>query len=239
MKTKYTIELREKALKLSDEIGNKKAAEELGINVKTLDYWRSVRKRQDDNKKQSKLSKVVYTKELNPKEELKNNPKITFQAAEEPIKDFKRGEIYYITQMPTVGCEIATGRPAVIVSNDNINKKLNTLEVIYLTTKLKSIAPEHVMIRSSGAIATTICEQVSTVDKTRFREYIGMCTPDEMKLIEKAILHSLGLDKYASDLMSDDQIISRITGIKAERDAYKDMYARLFDRYTQEVKRGK
>ena len=239
MKTKYTIELREKALKLSDEIGNKKAAEELGINVKTLDYWRSVRKRQDNKKKQSKLSKVVYTKELNPKEELKNNPKITFQAAEEPLKDFKRGEIYYITQMPTVGCEIATGRPAVIVSNDNINKKLNTLEVIYLTTKLKSIAPEHVMIRSSGAIATTICEQVSTVDKTRFREYIGMCTPDEMKLIEKAILHSLGLDKYASDLMSDDQIISRITGIKAERDAYKDMYARLFDRYTQEVKRGK
>ena len=55
MKTKYTIELREKALKLSDEIGNKKAAEELGINVKTLDYWRSVRKRQDDKKKTKQI----------------------------------------------------------------------------------------------------------------------------------------------------------------------------------------
>ena len=39
---KYSLELREKALKLSDSIGVQKAADELNINVKTLNYWRGV-----------------------------------------------------------------------------------------------------------------------------------------------------------------------------------------------------
>ena len=232
--------MREKALKLSDEIGNKKAAEKMGISSKTLDYWRGVRKREEEKRLKEKLSKVVVPNEINPVEELKDNSKITFQPAEEePPRQYNRGEIYYVTQKPTTGCEIATGRPAVIISNQTINKNLNTIEVVFLTTKVKSLVPEHTIIKSSGAIATTICEQISTIDKSRLREYIGECTPDEMKLIEKAVLHSLGLEKYASDLMGDDQIISRLTGIKAERDAYKDMYARLFERYTMEVKRGK
>lgn len=234
--SRYTKELRDKALKLSDEIGNKKAAAELGINVKTLDYWRCTRRREEEKKLKEKLSKVIPTNEINPTEELKDNPKISFQPVKEDIKNYERGEIYYVTQKPTTGSEIATGRPAVIVSNQSINKNLNTIEVVFLTTKVKSLAPEHIIIKSSGAIATTICEQISTIDKSRLREYIGMCTPDEMKLIEKAMLYSLGLEKYATNLMKDDQIISRITGIKAERDAYKDMYAKLFERYIQEVK---
>lgn len=225
--TKYSNELREKALKLSDEIGNKRAAVECGISIKTLDYWRGVRKRNEIKKK---LSKVIQPPKNDLKEELKDNNKITFQAAEEKPRIFKRGEIYYVNQMPTVGFEIATGRPAVIVSNQRINQRLNTIEVIFLTTKVKNLTPEHVIIKSSGAIATTICEQISTIDKRRIAEYIGTCTPEEMELIEKAMLHSLGLEKYVSDVMGDDQIVERIAKIKAERDAYRDLYDKLFDR---------
>lgn len=230
MAAKYSNELREKALKLSDEIGNKRAADECGISAKTLYYWRNVRNRNEIKKNQEKLSKVIQTPKNDLKEELKNNDKISFQASEKKPRTFCRGEIYYVIQKPTVGCEIATGRPAIIVSNDHINQNLNTIEVVFLTTKLKKLAPEHVTIKSSGTIATTICEQISTVDKSRLREFVGECTPDEMKMIEKAMLCSLGLEKYASNSMGDDQIVERIAKLKAERDAYCDLYDKLFDR---------
>lgn len=228
---KYSDDLRKRALKLSDEIGTKKAAEELEINFRTLEYWRGLRKREEAKKAAAKIGKIIQPEQqLDIQAELKDNPNITFQAAEKPERTFHRGEIYYVTQRPTVGSEIVSGRPAVIVSNNNINEKLNTVEVVFLTTRMKSIAPEHIIMRSSGATSTTICEQISTVDKSRFREYIGECTPDEMKQIDKALLHSLGLENYDSNLMSDEQVIYRLSTMKSDLDTYKKLYNDLLEK---------
>ena len=51
--THYTKEFREQAIKLSDEIGVKKAAEQLGIIYSTLADWR---KRRTDVNKSDKTS---------------------------------------------------------------------------------------------------------------------------------------------------------------------------------------
>lgn len=45
---KYDKEFKEQALKLSDEIGVKKAAEKLGIKYHTLADWRKIRKNKQD-----------------------------------------------------------------------------------------------------------------------------------------------------------------------------------------------
>lgn len=45
MATTYTQEFRGQSLKLSDEIGLKKAAERLGISYNTLSNWRQKRER--------------------------------------------------------------------------------------------------------------------------------------------------------------------------------------------------
>lgn len=42
--TKYSKEFKKEALKLSDEIGVKKAAQQLGLNYYTLADWRKLRK---------------------------------------------------------------------------------------------------------------------------------------------------------------------------------------------------
>ena len=42
---RYSKEFKEQALKLSDEIGLKKAVDQLGINYGTLAEWRKTRKR--------------------------------------------------------------------------------------------------------------------------------------------------------------------------------------------------
>ena len=53
----YTLEERQEALKLADEIGNKAAAERLDINLDTVYTW--IRK---DKKRRDKLQAVVQEK---------------------------------------------------------------------------------------------------------------------------------------------------------------------------------
>lgn len=45
---KYDKEFKEQALKLSDEIGAKKAAEKLGLKYHTLADWRKIRKNKQE-----------------------------------------------------------------------------------------------------------------------------------------------------------------------------------------------
>ena len=78
---KYSLELREKALKLSDEIGIQRAADELGVNVKTLNYWRGVRKRQELKKAEYKAKDAIKVEQIDCEKEIKNNPHITFESA--------------------------------------------------------------------------------------------------------------------------------------------------------------
>lgn len=110
---------------------------------------------------------------------------------------FYRGEIYYV--LPE-GCEIGSeqhsGRPGIIVSNDQNNKYSSTLEVVYLTTKEKKPLPTHIHIETARLPSTAICEQVFTVDKLRMNDYVGKLTKNEMSEIETGMLISLGLDSY-------------------------------------------
>lgn len=58
--TRYTKEFREQAILLSDEIGVKKAAEQLGIIYSTLADWR---KRRSDIKKPNKTAEPLTERE--------------------------------------------------------------------------------------------------------------------------------------------------------------------------------
>lgn len=105
----------------------------------------------------------------------------------------KRGEIWYIEKGFSVGSEQASGRPAVVISNDLNNTHSPTVEVVYLTTKPKHNLPTHVTIHSLSRISTALCEQITTVAVERIGNYCGRVTADEMEGIEAAVHISLGL----------------------------------------------
>lgn len=114
---------------------------------------------------------------------------------------FFRGEVYYVC--PTgneIGSEQHSGRPAVIVSNNQNNKNSSTLEIVYLTTREKRPIQTHVHINASGKLqeSTALCEQIFTVDKLRLNDYIGQLCDKEMQDIEFGLMVSLGLDNYLS-----------------------------------------
>lgn len=108
-------------------------------------------------------------------------------------RNAKRGDIYYIRGTYGTGSEQKGERPAIIVSNDTGNVHAPIVEVVYLTTKRKTIIPTHVYINSAQRPSIALCEQVVTVCKSRLERYIGSVTVAEMRRIDRALSVSLGI----------------------------------------------
>lgn len=233
---RYSQEEKENALDLAENIGYANAAERLNICYQTLYTW----KHQKEVAKKTLEPKLTepttnFVMKL-PKENPEPEPVIS-----EPVKpvpesrEFKRGEIYYIEEFPTTGGEQHSGRPAVIISNNQINRNLTTVEIVWLTTKINHVGPEYTIIKSSGRLAKALCSKITTIDKSKIGAYNGEVTPEEMERIEQCILNAFDMAKYNNQI-TDEQIISRLHDIKSERDAYENLYNKLFERFLQEFK---
>lgn len=123
------------------------------------------------------------------------------------MKNIKRGDIYYIYKTgETSGSVQQAGRPAVVVSNDAANASSNVVEVVFLTTQPKKTLPTHVCIRSTKRVSTALCEQISSISLERVGEYVCSCTEQEMRMVDIALLISLGIDiKDQTDAITDVQ----------------------------------
>lgn len=158
----------------------------------------------------------------------------------------KRGDIYFITRGYTEeGSEQRAGRPAIIVSNDKCNENSDVLEVVYLTTQPKNDLPTHVDIRSAPKSSIALCEQINSIYRDRFGEYLATCTEYEMALIDAALAISLDLkfdapkkEKAVVVPLPDNSAIkeklkereTEIVKISTERDTYKALYEGVLDR---------
>ena len=157
-----------------------------------------------------------------------------------------RGDIYYVFRDEThgsVGAEIVSGRPAIVVSNEHLNSTSSVVEVVYLTTQEKPDMPTHVTINSSHRTSTAICEQIQSVSRSRIGNYIGRCSDEELAKLNVALCASLELDGKQTATSSDVQESDRgaqesenpsaaleIAKLKAERDVYRQMYEDLVSR---------
>lgn len=107
--------------------------------------------------------------------------------------DIKRGDVWYVEKKnDTTGHEQWSGRPAVVVSSDKANRG-GTVEVVYLTTKVKPHSETHVAVFACNKLSTAICEQISTVDKRRLKRKRGEVCKGEMERIERAMAMSIGI----------------------------------------------
>lgn len=113
-------------------------------------------------------------------------------------KPYQRGQIYYVASDPSkpeIGTEIWSDRPGLIVSNDTLNDTNSAATVVYLSTSRKRKAsPLHVFVTSGARRAIALCEQLHTVDKSRFKQRIGQITEQEQANIDKALCMSLGIN---------------------------------------------
>lgn len=94
-----------------------------------------------------------------------------------------------------------TGRPAVIVSNNDINESQNMVEVVYLVEKPNESLPTHAKVRCHLP-STALCEQVVSVSKDRIDGFIRTCTDEEIEKINNGLSISLGITE-SDDTMAE------------------------------------
>lgn len=101
----------------------------------------------------------------------------------------KQYDIYLVNLDPTIGSEIQKTRPCVIISPDDMNKYLRTVQVAPMTTSPREY-PWRVTIvfrRKKGAIAP---DQIRTIDKQRLVKKVGALDTDYIRQL-KSILHEM------------------------------------------------
>lgn len=84
----------------------------------------------------------------------------------------KRYEIYLANLDPTIGSEIKKTRPVVIISDNMMNKMLDTVVACPLTTRLHPTWRSRIQIPCAGKSAEIAVDQIRTISKQRLTRKI-------------------------------------------------------------------
>ena len=114
-----------------------------------------------------------------------------------------RGEIYWLrNRVEGVGSEQGGMRPCVVVSNEKANTYSTMVTIVPLTTAEKKPLPTHAEINSAIESSIALCEQVNTISKNRLAQYIGECSEEEMRDIERGLRIQLSLMEKMSPIVT-------------------------------------
>ena len=109
------------------------------------------------------------------------------------IDEIKRGELYYADLSPVIGSEQGGVRPVLVVQND-IGNKYSPAAVTSQINKAR--IPTHIELSASEfglkKDSVVLLEQLRTLDKRRLKEKIGRLDIGRMKMVDSALLISLG-----------------------------------------------
>lgn len=88
---------------------------------------------------------------------------------------------------PTVGAEISKTRPCVVVSPDEMNEVLRTVNIVPVTSKFRDLPTRKLVraTRQSGLDSDSYAalDQIKTIDKTRAFRTRGRVSETELKEI--------------------------------------------------------
>jgi mRNA interferase MazF len=85
----------------------------------------------------------------------------------------RKGEVWWVDFDPSIGGEIQKMRPAVVVSNDVANARLNRVQVVPLTTNVERVFPGEAIVRFRDEARKAMANQIMTAAKQRFGRRIG------------------------------------------------------------------
>jgi mRNA interferase MazF len=119
-------------------------------------------------------------------------------AAKQKIARPRRGEVYLVAFDPTLGAEIRKTRPALILQNDIANRSSPITIVAAITTKFdEELYPTEVLVRApEGGLdidSLILLNQIRSVDRSHLRRRIGRLMPETIRLVDRALMLSLGL----------------------------------------------
>ncbi len=88
----------------------------------------------------------------------------------------RRDEVWLISLDPTHGAEIKKTRPCLVVSPDEMNRHLQSVIVVPMTTAMRPY-PTRVPLRFQGKSGEAAVDQLRAVDKQRLVRKLGTVSP--------------------------------------------------------------
>jgi len=104
----------------------------------------------------------------------------------------KRYEIYFADLNPTLGSEISKIRPVVIISDDAMNKFLETVVVCPITSKIHPTWRTRLQIDCAGKQAEIAVDQIRTISKARIKKKIDHLSSDKSAQLRRIITEMYG-----------------------------------------------
>ncbi len=104
----------------------------------------------------------------------------------------KRYEIYYADFNPSVGSEINKMRPVVVVSQNEMNKYLETIVVCPLTSKLHPQWRSRLQIQCANKNAEIAVDQIRTISRQRLQRKIDTLSRSKAAQLRKLITDMYG-----------------------------------------------
>ena len=101
----------------------------------------------------------------------------------------KRFEVWNIELNPTKGSEINKMRPCLVVSPNEVNKFLNTVVIVPMTSTIKPY-PTRLNCHFKGKNGQLVVDQIRCVDKTRLIEKLGIMDTKTCKEISMLIIET-------------------------------------------------
>ena len=160
---------------------------------------------------------------------------------EDKKMDIKRGDLYYAALDETyVGSEQTGVRPVVILQNDIGNEHSPTVIIAPITSKVnsKSKIPTHVFVRGYSKRlkqnSLVLTEQIRAIDKKRLKYYIGALDIGELRMVDKALIISLGIDleKVRKEVQHREGIEEKTEFVTRNQIASYGMVAREYLKHT-------
>lgn len=103
--------------------------------------------------------------------------------------EFKKGEVYLykIKGGEAIGTEIQKIRPAVIISNNKLNKWGQRFVIIPITKTVSKFYSFEVPVRVNERVGKAVIDQIKAVDRSRLIRKLGKLTVKEMDKIKDKI----------------------------------------------------
>jgi mRNA interferase MazF len=104
----------------------------------------------------------------------------------------KRYEVRWVVLDPSRGVEMAKTRPAVVVSMDELNARLQAVTICPITSQLHPAWRCRLPVKCVGRPAEIAVDQIRTVSQTRLGPTIGSLSDDEASKLRRLITEMFG-----------------------------------------------
>jgi mRNA interferase MazF len=104
-----------------------------------------------------------------------------------------RGEVWLVAFDPSIGGEIQKTRPAVVLSNDTANARLNRVQVVPVSCQVARLYPAEAYITLNGERRKVMADQITTASKSRLQRRLGALSVEDLDALVRVVCMQLGI----------------------------------------------